>query len=48
VCIPLLRIRNSQKKWYVLKDRKLRCRAKGSNPKILLDLDVTWNYVTFD
>ena len=45
VAIPLLRIRNGQKKWYVLKDRKLRSRAKGSNPQILLELGVHWNQV---
>jgi len=43
VAIPLLRIRSGQKKWYVLKDRKLRSRAKGINPQILLELDINWN-----
>lgn len=45
VVIPLLRIQNGQKKWYVLKDRKLRARAKGTNPQILLELNVVWNEV---
>ncbi|EFX77264.1 hypothetical protein DAPPUDRAFT_213473 [Daphnia pulex] len=43
VSIPLLRIGNGQKRWYALKDRKLRFRAKGSNPQILLELNVVWN-----
>ena len=47
VAIPLLRIRSGQKKWYVLKDRKLRSRAKGINPQILLELDINWNPVRF-
>ena len=45
VHIPLLRITNGQKRWYTLKDRKLRSRAKGSNPQILLELSVVWNEV---
>jgi hypothetical protein len=45
VSIPLLRIGNGQKRWYALKDRKLRFRAKGSNPQILLELNVVWNEV---
>lgn len=43
VSIPLLRIQNGLRKWYVLKDRKLRARAKGSNPQILLELNIIWN-----
>ncbi|XP_046657711.1 multiple C2 and transmembrane domain-containing protein-like [Daphnia pulicaria] len=43
VSIPLLRIGNGQKRWYALKDRKLRFRAKGSNPQVLLELNVVWN-----
>nr|CAH0111794.1 unnamed protein product [Daphnia galeata] len=45
VSIPLLRIGNGQKRWYALKDRKLRFRAKGSNPQILLELNVVWNEI---
>lgn len=48
VSIPILRIRNGHKKWYVLKDRKLRSRAKGTNPQILLELDVNWNPVSLN
>ncbi|KAK0427991.1 hypothetical protein QR680_010528 [Steinernema hermaphroditum] len=40
VAIPLLKIRNCEKRWYALKDRKLEHRAKG---QILLELDVIWN-----
>ncbi|XP_066589832.1 multiple C2 and transmembrane domain-containing protein isoform X3 [Prorops nasuta] len=43
VAIPLLRIRNGEKRWYALKDKKLRCRAKGNCPQILLELTVVWN-----
>ncbi|XP_045470133.1 multiple C2 and transmembrane domain-containing protein isoform X3 [Harmonia axyridis] len=41
--IPLLRIRNGEKRWFALKDKKLRARAKGNNPQILLEMDITWN-----
>lgn len=47
VAIPLLRIENGQKRWYALKERKLRSRAKGQNPQILLELNVVWNEVRF-
>lgn len=43
VAIPLLKIRNKEKRWYALKDKKLRCRAKGNTPQILLELNVYWN-----
>ncbi|XP_044263295.1 multiple C2 and transmembrane domain-containing protein isoform X2 [Tribolium madens] len=43
VVIPLLRIRNGEKRWYALKDRKLRSRAKGNNPQILLEMNLAWN-----
>ncbi|RZC36102.1 C2 domain containing protein, partial [Asbolus verrucosus] len=43
VSIPLLRIRNGEKRWYALKDRKLRSRAKGNNPQILLEMTLLWN-----
>lgn len=43
VVIPLLRIRNGEKRWYALKDRKLRSRAKGNNPQILLEMNLVWN-----
>ncbi|KAH7728606.1 multiple C2 and transmembrane domain-containing protein 1-like protein [Aphelenchoides avenae] len=40
VVIPLLKIRNCEKRWYALKDRKLTRRVKG---RILLEMDVLWN-----
>lgn len=43
VAIPLLRIRNGEKRWYALKDKKLRGRAKGNSPQILLEMTVVWN-----
>ncbi|XP_076374762.1 multiple C2 domain and transmembrane region protein isoform X2 [Megalopta genalis] len=43
VAIPLLRIRNGEKRWYALKDKKLRGRAKGNAPQILLEMNVVWN-----
>ena len=43
VAIPLLRIRNAEKRWYALKDKKLRGRAKGNSPQILLEMSVVWN-----
>lgn len=43
VAIPLLKIRNGEKRWYALKDKKLRGRAKGNSPQILLEMTVLWN-----
>ncbi|CAG0923484.1 unnamed protein product [Notodromas monacha] len=53
VSIPLLRIQNGEKKWYALKDKKLRRRAKGTNPQILLEMTIIFNPIrasirTFD
>ncbi|CAB0038912.1 unnamed protein product [Trichogramma brassicae] len=45
VAIPLLRVKNGLKRWYALKDKKLRCRAKGNSPQILLEMNVVWNAV---
>ncbi|KOC63159.1 Multiple C2 and transmembrane domain-containing protein 1 [Habropoda laboriosa] len=45
VAIPLLKIRNGERRWYALKDKKLRGRAKGNSPQILLELNVVWNMV---
>ncbi len=45
VAIPLLRIRNGEKRWYALKDKKLRARAKGNSPQILLEMNIMWNKV---
>lgn len=46
VAIPLLKIRNNEKRWYALKDKKLYSRAKGNFPQILLELSVIWNPVS--
>lgn len=43
VAIPLLRIRNNEKRWYALKDKKMFARAKGNTPQILLELSVVFN-----
>ncbi|XP_052757995.1 multiple C2 and transmembrane domain-containing protein isoform X5 [Galleria mellonella] len=41
--IPILSIRNGEKRWYALKDKKMRARAKGNYPQILLEMMVIWN-----
>ncbi|CAM6031378.1 unnamed protein product, partial [Sphagnum compactum] len=43
VALPLLRIRNGEKRWYALKDKKLFARAKGSCPQILLEMYVSYS-----
>lgn len=45
VSIPLLRIRNNEKRWYALKDKKMYTRAKGNAPQILLEMSITWNSI---
>ncbi|CAB3408195.1 unnamed protein product [Caenorhabditis bovis] len=40
VSIPLISIRNCERRWYALKDEKLRKRVKGD---ILLEMDLIWN-----
>ncbi|XP_047027144.1 multiple C2 and transmembrane domain-containing protein-like [Helicoverpa zea] len=40
--IPLLNFKSGEKKWYALKDSSLRERAKGNNPRILLEMNLTW------
>lgn len=42
IAIPLLKIRNCEKRWYGLKDRKLQVPAKG---RILLEMDLVFNPV---
>ncbi|XP_077295551.1 multiple C2 domain and transmembrane region protein [Arctopsyche grandis] len=41
--LPLLNIKNGDKRWYSLKDKKMRARAKGNCPQILLEMTVIWN-----
>lgn len=43
LAIPLLSVRNGEKRWYALKDKKMRARAKGNYPQILLEILVIWN-----
>ncbi|XP_011266477.1 multiple C2 and transmembrane domain-containing protein isoform X3 [Camponotus floridanus] len=45
VAIPLLKMRNGEKRWYALKDKKLRGRAKGNCPQILLEMTIVWNII---
>ena len=42
---PLLRTESGRKRWIALRDKKLRVRAKGNNPQILVRLDIQWNTV---
>ena len=43
--IPLLKIRNSERRWYSLKDKTLRKPAKGDHPQILLEMFFVYNKV---
>ncbi|XP_072403063.1 multiple C2 and transmembrane domain-containing protein-like [Diabrotica undecimpunctata] len=43
IAIPLLRIRNGEKTWFALKDKKLRTRAKGNEPQIILEMIIQRN-----
>ena len=43
LCIPLLNLKNRDKRWYALKDKTLRCRAKGNFPQIQMEFDLVWN-----
>ncbi|CAH2058513.1 unnamed protein product, partial [Iphiclides podalirius] len=43
LAVPLLNIRNGEKRWFALKDKKMRARAKGNYPQILLEMMVIWN-----
>jgi hypothetical protein len=45
VKIPLVRVRNDERRWYALKDRKLRKPAKGDNPAVLLEMFFVYNKV---
>lgn len=45
VKIPLLRIKNNERRWYTLKDKKLRKPAKGDNPQIQLEMFFVYNKV---
>ncbi len=43
--IPLLKIESGKKRWFALRDKKLRIRAKGNNPQILMQMDLQWNSI---
>lgn len=43
IVIPLFKIRNGEKRWYALKDKKTYTRAKGTTPQILLEMTVIWS-----
>lgn len=43
VAIPLIQIKNGEKRWYALKDKKLRHRVKGH---ILLEFWIAFNNVS--
>ena len=45
VSIPLLKIKNNEKRWFALKDKKLRTPAKGDSPQILLEMFFVYNKV---
>ena len=45
VKIPLLRIKNNERRWYPLKDKKLRKSAKGDNPQIMMEMFFVYNKV---
>ena len=43
LAVPLLNIESGKKRWFALRDKKLRDRAKGNNPQILLQMNLHWN-----
>ena len=43
IMVPLLWMKNGERKWIRLKDKSLRKRAKGDEPQILLEMNVFWN-----
>ena len=45
VSIPLLKIKNNEKKWFLLKDKKLRIPAKGEQPQILMEMFFVYNKI---
>ena len=45
VSIPLLKIVNNEKKWFMLKDKKLRMPAKGDGAQILLEMFFVYNKI---
>lgn len=47
ISIPLLRIRNGEMRWYALKDKYKRISGKGNCPRILLEMSLIWNPVSW-
>ena len=45
IMVPLMKIRNNDRKWYSLKDKKMRSHAKGDHPRILLEMFFVYNKV---
>jgi len=43
ISVPLLKMEGCEKQWYALKEKKLRCRAKGNLPQIQLGFELYWN-----
>ena len=43
IVIPLLRVKNGERKWYKLKDKTLRKKAKGEDAEILIEMNLNWN-----
>ncbi|XP_026762562.1 multiple C2 and transmembrane domain-containing protein-like isoform X2 [Galleria mellonella] len=43
ITIPLFKINNGHKVWYALKDVTQREQAKGNNPRILLEMRISYN-----
>ena len=40
--VPLLRVRNGERRWFKLKDKTLRQKAKGEDAEILLEMNLLW------
>ena len=43
VLVPLLRVRNGERRWFKLKDKTLKQKAKGEDAEILLEMNLLWN-----
>ena len=42
-----MRIKNGEKKWFKLKDKSLRKKAKGDDPQVLVEMNLHWNSLVF-
>ena len=43
VLVPLLRVKNGEKRWFKMKDKTLRKKAKGEDAEILIEMNLYWN-----